>query len=178
MADFRGLMDRPEEWPTLRYDDPRLDAFAEAVEDKYELPPGILVALKNAGERTPNEDGRWASSHKGASGLMQFMPDTMRLQDGKFMHDPQNPFESLVAAGRYVQHTLKYQYKGDVAKAIADYNAGGPRVSEWARGERELPEETRGYIVRVNDYITNNYRERLAQRLAARQQRREQDAGQ
>lgn len=172
MADFRELMRKPEEWGSLRYDDPRLDAFAEEVEDKYNLPPGVLVALKNAGERT--NPGK--VSPKGAQGIMQFMPGTMELQDGKFRHNPDNPFESILAAGRYMQHTLKYQYQGDVARAVADYN-GGPRQATALREGGELAEETASYLTRVRDYITGDYRERLAQRLAARQQRREQDAG-
>lgn len=167
MADWRELMKKPEEWGSLRYDDPRLDAFAEEVEDRYDLPPGILVALKNAGERTnPGQ-----VSPKGAQGIMQFMPATMELQDGKFKHDPNNPFESILAAGRYMQHTLKYQYRGDVSRAIADYN-GGPRAAEGLTSGR-LNEETTNYLMRVRDYLTGEYRPRLSQRLQQRQQRRE-----
>jgi soluble lytic murein transglycosylase-like protein len=166
-------MRTPEEWASLQYNDPRLDAFAEEVEDKYNLPPGILVALKNAGERTnPGQ-----VSPKGARGIMQFMPATMQLQDGKFEHNPDNPFESILAAGRYMQHTLKYQYQGDVARAVADYN-GGPRQANALAEGGELAGETSSYLMRVRDYITGSYRERLAQRLAARQQGREQNAGQ
>lgn len=173
MADFRDLMRNPDEWGSLRYNDPRLDAFAEEVEDKYDLPPGVLVALKNAGERT----NPGLVSPKGARGIMQFMPATMELQDGKFRHNPDNPFESILAAGRYMQHTLKYQYRGDVAKAIADYN-GGPRQARVISQGGEMAEETSSYLRRVRDYITQDYRERLSQRLSARQQRRDTNAGQ
>lgn len=181
MADWTELYDNPDQWTTLQYNDPRLDAFAEAVEDKYGLPPGILVALKNAGERTPNPDGRWKSSPKGAQGLMQFMPDTMRLQNGKFQHDPNNPFESLTAAGRYIQHTLKYQYDGDVARAIADYNGGPDAVKALENGTMGtrndegdiIFEETTNYLRRVRGYITRNYSSRLSERLQQRQQGRE-----
>lgn len=167
MADWRDLMKRPEEWGTLQYNDPRLDAFAEEIEDRYDLPPGVLVALKNAGERTnPGQ-----VSPKGARGIMQFMPATMELQDGKFRHNPDNPFESILAAGRYMQHTLKYQYRGDVSKAIADYN-GGPRAAQGLTTGR-LNEETTNYLMRVRDYLTGKYKPRLSQRLRQRQQGRE-----
>jgi len=167
MADWRDLMKRPEEWGTLQYNDPRLDAFAEEIEDRYDLPPGVLVALKNAGERTnPGQ-----VSPKGARGIMQFMPATMELQDGKFRHNPDNPFESILAAGRYMQHTLKYQYRGDVSKAIADYN-GGPRAAQGLTTGR-LNEETTNYLIRVRDYLTGKYKPRLSQRLQQRQQGRE-----
>lgn len=167
MADWRDLMKRPEEWGTLQYNDPRLDAFAEEIEDRYDLPPGVLVALKNAGERTnPGQ-----VSPKGARGIMQFMPATMELQDGKFRHNPDNPFESILAAGRYMQHTLKYQYRGDVSKAIADYN-GGPRAAQGLTTGR-LNEETTNYLMRVRDFLTGEYKPRLSQRLQQRQQGRE-----
>lgn len=167
MADWRDLYKKPEEWGTLQYNDPRLDAFAEEIEDRYDLPPGVLVALKNAGERT----NPGLVSPKGARGIMQFMPATMELQDGKFRHDPDNPFESILAAGRYMQHTLKYQYKGDVSRAIADYN-GGPRAAEGLTSGR-LNEETTNYLMRVRDYLTGEYKPRLSQRLQQRQQGRE-----
>ena len=167
MADWRDLMKKPEEWGALQYNDPRLDAFAEEIEDRYDLPPGVLVALKNAGERT----NPGLVSPKGAQGIMQFMPATMALQDGKFQHNPDNPFESILAAGRYMQHTLKYQYKGDVSRAIADYN-GGPRAAEGLTTGR-LNEETTNYLMRVRDYLTGEYRPRLSQRLQQRQQGRE-----
>jgi len=169
MADYRDLMKQPEEWTRIRYDDPRLDAFAEEVEDKYGLPPGILVAIKNAGEKS--NTGQVSSAQ--ARGVMQFIPSTMRLQNGKFMHNPDNPFESILAAGRYLQHTMKYQYNGQISLAIADYNTGGPNVTAWQRGERPLAEETQRYLVRVRDYITGSYKERLSQRLQQRQQGRE-----
>ena len=171
MADWRSLYQNREEWGSLQYNDPRLDAFAEEVEDKYGLPPGVLVALKNAGERT--NPGK--VSPKGARGIMQFMPATMRLQDGKFEHDPDNPFESIVAAGRYIQHTLKYQYQGDVAKAIADYN-GGPRAAEGLSVGR-LNQETTAYLQRVRDYLTGEYKPRISARLSARQQGRQTNDG-
>lgn len=167
MADWRDLMKKPEEWGTLQYNDPRLDAFAEEIEDRYDLPPGVLVALKNAGERT----NPGLTSPKGARGIMQFMPATMELQDGKFRHNPDNPFESILAAGRYMQHTLKYQYRGDVSKAIADYN-GGPRAAQGLTTGR-LNEETTNYLIRVRDYLTGDYKPRLSQRLRQRQQGRE-----
>ena len=171
MAEWRELARNREEWGSLQYNDPRLTAFAEEIEDKYGLPPGVLVAIKNAGERTPTVNGEWKRSPVGAQGLMQFMPATMRLQDGKFDHDPSNPFESIIAAGRLMQHTLKYQYKGDVSKALADYN-GGPRAAEGLTTGR-LNEETTNYLMRVRDYLTGEYKPRLSQRLQQRQQGRE-----
>ena len=174
MADWRALMNDSSAWSSLTYDDPRLDAYAEEVEDKLNIPPGLLVAIKNAGERTPNTDGRWQSSHRGAQGIMQFIPSTMRLQNGKFQHNPQNPFESIAAAGLYLEHVLTQQYDGDVALAIIDYNGGYSQVQQHRRGER-LVKETGNYLNRVADYLQNStYAPRIGERLRARQQQREE----
>ena len=55
-ADWKTLATSPQEWGSLRHNDPRLDAFAHEVEDRYGIPRGMLEAIKNAGERTPSKD--------------------------------------------------------------------------------------------------------------------------
>jgi hypothetical protein len=149
MADWKALVKNKEEWSKLKYNDPRLDAFAEEVERRYELPKGIVKAIKNAGERTnPGQ-----VSPKGAQGIMQFMPATMKLQNGKFQHDPNNPFASIDAAGKYLQHTLKYQYKGDALAAVADYNGGPAQAKALRQQGKPTAKETQDYIDRVKEYM-------------------------
>lgn len=175
MSDWREAAQNPEVYLSMKYDDPRLDAFAEELEDEYGIPPGILVALKNAGERTPNDEGGWgATSNRQAKGLMQFIPSTMELQNGMFRHDTSNPFESLAAAALYVDFTLKNQYDGDVALAIVDYNTGWTNTKKFKETGR-LPDETSGYLNRVATYLSTTYKERLSERLRLRQERREQN---
>ena len=151
--DWKALVKNKEEWPKLKYNDPRLDAFAEEVEKRYNLPKGIVLAIKNAGERT----NPGLVSPKGAQGIMQFMPATMKLQGGKFKHDPSNPFASIDAAGKYLQHTLKYQYKGDALAAVADYNGGPAQAKALREQGKPTAKETQEYIERVKSYLTDKY---------------------
>jgi soluble lytic murein transglycosylase-like protein len=132
-------------WSKVPYNDKRFDLYAMHLERQYDLPPNLLVAIKNAGERS-NPD---ATSKAGAQGLMQFMPSTRKLENGLFQHDPFNPFESMEAAARYLQFTLENQYSGNVAAAIADYN-GGPRQAELVLvGKDPTARETKNYLDRV-----------------------------
>lgn len=153
MADWKSLVKDREAWKSLKYDDPRLDAFAEEVEKRYDLPKGIVLAIKNAGERTnPGQ-----VSPKGAQGIMQFMPATMKLQGGMFKHDPNNPFASIDAAGKYLQFTLKNQYKGDALAAVADYNGGPTQAKALRQQGKPTAQETADYIERVKDYMRSKY---------------------
>ncbi len=88
-----------------------------------------------------------AVSPKGAQGLMQLMPQTA-LQLG--VQDAFEP-EANIDAGTHYLRELLLQYHGDVAKALAAYNAGPHRVDQY----RGVPpyRETRAYVRRViNDY--------------------------
>ncbi|MBZ5646906.1 MAG: lytic transglycosylase domain-containing protein [Acidobacteriia bacterium] len=88
-----------------------------------------------------------ALSPKGAQGLMQLMPQTA-LKLG--VQDPFEPGANIDAGTKYLRDLL-LQYHGDVAKALAAYNAGPLRVAQY----NGVPpyRETRAYIRRViNDY--------------------------
>lgn len=144
------------EWDSLEYDDPRLDDFAFEVEKQYGIPAGLLVAVKNAGERTPSKaSGRRTVSHKGAAGIMQIMPAMRRA----YKHDYNNPFESIDAAGKILRDELKrYRKKGgepfaEVAGAVAHYNGGRKAGLAAAAGKwDELPDETYNYLARIRNY--------------------------
>jgi soluble lytic murein transglycosylase-like protein len=154
MSDWKLLAKNKQEWPTLKYNDARLDAFAEEVEKRYELPKGIVLAVKNAGERTnPGQ-----VSPKGAQGIMQFMPATQKLQKGMFKHDVNDPFASIDAAGKYLQFTLKNQYKGNALAAVADYNGGPAAGKALLKGEEPPAKETQEYVSRIKTYLTEKYK--------------------
>ena len=154
MSDYADLVKNPSEWKSVKYDDPRLDAFAMEVEKRYELPKGMVLAVKNAGERT--DPGK--VSPKGAKGIMQFMDNTQKLQGGMFKHDVNNPFASIDAAGKYLQFTLNNQYKGNALAAVADYNGGPPAGKAVLKGEAPPAEETQQYVERVKTYLTEKYK--------------------
>lgn len=147
MSEYADLVKNPKEWASVQYDDPRLDAFATDVEKRYNLPTGMIVALKNAGERT----NIGQVSPKGAKGVMQFMDDTRKA----YPHDVNDPFDSIDASGRYMADLVK-QYKNPIA-AIAAYNGGGAAAKAVLAGKQPPAEETRSYISRIREYLDSKY---------------------
>ncbi len=84
-----------------------------------------------------------AVSPKGAAGLMQIMPSTAGLLG---LADPFNASQNLQAGAQYIRSLLE-RYRGDVAKALAAYNAGPAAVDRY----RGIPPyaETQQYVRRV-----------------------------
>jgi soluble lytic murein transglycosylase-like protein len=84
-----------------------------------------------------------ALSPKGATGLMQLMPDTGARQGASNLFDPR---ENVTAGARYL-HQLMQQF-GDLQLALAAYNAGEGAVQRYG-GEIPPYEETQNYVPRV-----------------------------
>lgn len=135
-----------EELSKVRYDDRRLDSFANEVERRYELPADLIVAVKNAGERSNTDQ----VSRSGAKGVMQFIDSTRKV----YKHDPSDPLASIDAAGQFFRDLLK-QYDGNVKAAVAHYNGGTRAGKAVLRGEEPPSEETRNYWKRMQDYMEN-----------------------
>lgn len=83
-------------------------------------------------------------SPSGAQGIAQFMPATAK-QYG--LTNPFDPIHALNAAGRFL-NKLVAQF-GNLGLAAAAYNAGPGRVSEFVSRRRQLPGETKDYVVRI-----------------------------
>ena len=86
-----------------------------------------------------------AVSPKGAQGLMQLMPQTAA---GLGVENAFDAAANVEGGIRYLRQLLD-QYGGDVAKALAAYNAGPRRVDQYG-GVPPYP-ETRAYVARVID---------------------------
>lgn len=143
--EWKELVALPQEELTkVRYDDRRLDSFANEVERRYGLPDDLIVAVKNAGERSNTEQ----VSRSGAKGVMQFMDTTRKMYD----HDYKDPLASIDAAGRFFKDLLK-QYDGDVKAAVAHYNGGTKAGKAVLKGMEPPSEETRNYWKRMQDYM-------------------------
>ncbi len=84
-----------------------------------------------------------AVSSKGASGLMQLMPDTARAMGVKDVFDP---LENLRGGARYLSQLLT-RFGGKVAHAVAAYNAGPGAVER--HGGVPPYRETRDYVRKV-----------------------------
>lgn len=109
---------------------------------KAELPPAIVHAVAKA------ESGYRADaiSPKGAIGVMQLMPGTAKALNA----DPYDPAQNTQAGARYLRELL-IKYNGDVALALAAYNAGPGAVDKY--GNVPPYRETRTYVNRViNSY--------------------------
>ena len=122
---------------------------------------------------------RDATSHAGAKGLMQLMPDTAdyiaRKSGGtRFTRADLATPQINIAYGTWYLRYLLDKYKGNTILTLAAYNAGEGKVDEWravaaARGEKfrvasHIPfKETRDYVHRVlsarTDYRANYARE-------------------
>ena len=84
-----------------------------------------------------------ARSHKGATGLMQLMPDTARLHNVLDLFDPGANIEGGV---RHLKLLLG-RYQGDLELSLAAYNAGIKAVER--HGGIPPFAETREYVRRV-----------------------------
>lgn len=130
-------------------------AFFQQIEASRGLPGGVLDAI------WAQESGRGANkgpSRTGAVGDFQFEPGTWSTYGGG--GNPWNLQDSAGAAGRYLQKLLG-EFGGDIAKAVAAYNAGeGTVEKDIARARREggrwqdyLPAETKGYLNHVLPHV-------------------------
>ena len=111
-----------------------------------------------------------ASSHRGAFGLMQLMPETASDMVEKGLVDPNrfsvdrltDPATNIEFGCAYLSYLMMY-FNGATDKAVAAYNAGMGNVDIWTQGGDILHNaitfpETQAYLVRVTMAQTR-YRE-------------------
>ncbi|MCA8239851.1 lytic transglycosylase domain-containing protein [Burkholderia sp. AU32262] len=129
----------------LPYDSPILSSYITSAAQREGVPPGLMMALIHAGERSNSNQ----VSPKGAAGVAQMMPENLK----KFgVTDPKDPLQSIDGMARYLKATQD-QYGGNVQAMIADYNGGPRQAAAVLRGERPPAAETAAYIDRVNEYL-------------------------
>lgn len=137
----------------LRYEDEITASAASHGVDPY------LVAAVIRSESSWDPE---ASSHQGARGLMQLMPETAQdmvakgLVDGKrySYENLEDPAINIEYGCAYLSYLLTY-FNGATDRAIAAYNAGMGNVDGWAKQDKLLHNaitfpETQAYLVRVN----------------------------
>lgn len=132
----------------LRYNDPAIDSYAQQAAQREGVPPELMLALKNAGEKS----GSTAVSPKGAAGVSQMMPENQRKYG---VTDPTDPVQALDGMAKYLRDTMK-QYNGDLQAVIADYNGGPTQARAVLRGEKPPAAETRAYMDRVNSWMNDH----------------------
>ena len=116
-----------------------LKSLAEAAAKRHGLDPGLVLAVV-AVESAFRPD---AVSPKGAQGLMQLMPGTAASLG---VRDPFDPEQNLEGGARHLRGLVE-EYRGDLTKALAAYNAGSGAVRRHAGVPPYA--ETREYVKRV-----------------------------
>jgi peptidoglycan hydrolase-like protein with peptidoglycan-binding domain len=97
-------------------DSDKYDPIIREMAAKYGVPARLLKAqMKQESQFDPN-----ARSPKGATGLIQLMPDTAREMG---VRNPKDPRQNIEGAAKYMAQMLKLT-KGNIAHALAAYNAG------------------------------------------------------
>ncbi len=92
-----------------------------------------------------------AVSHRGARGLMQLKPSTLRREVERARlgpGDPGDPVLNVRAGIRYLRRLLD-DFRQDQALALMAYHAGPQRISRLRRGEGGVPAFYREYVRRV-----------------------------
>ncbi len=117
----------------------RYHAIVNRTATEYSLDPSLVKAVISV-------ESNWnasAVSRKGAIGLMQIMPATA---DALGVKDPYDPEENIRAGTRYLRHMLE-RFNGNLALALAAYNAGPATVERFGR----IPpiKETEAYVKKV-----------------------------
>jgi Transglycosylase SLT domain len=116
-----------------------LNQVVSAASSKTQVDPDLITSVIHA-ESAFNPK---AVSPKGAQGLMQLMPGTAAKLGVTDAFDP----SANVNAGTQYLRELLLQYNGDIAKALAAYNAGPMRVQQY----HGVPpyRETRAYVAQI-----------------------------
>jgi soluble lytic murein transglycosylase-like protein len=128
-----------------------LNAIVSAASSQHQIDADFIASVIHA----ESANNPRAVSPKGAQGLMQLMPGTASKLGVK---DSFDPAENVDGGVRYLRELLLL-YNGDMAKALAAYNAGPQRVQQY----KGVPpyRETHVYVSRI---IKDYNRKKLAER--------------
>ena len=125
------------------YDRDDLDELIEEAAAAH----GISAHLVRAVVEAESGFDPWSVSPAGAQGLMQLMPATARLMG---VNDRLDPRQNVFGGTKYLSQILD-RFDGNVALALAGYNAGPAKVARY-RGIPPYP-ETRGYVIRIRGLL-------------------------
>jgi len=127
------------------YDRAMLETFANEAAEVY----GVSADLVRAVIQTESGFDEKAVSPVGAQGPMQLMPTTAKALG---IEDPGDARQNIFGGTKYLS-TLLQRFNGNVALALAGYNAG-PTVVARHKG---IPPygETRGYVKKIHNLLVD-----------------------
>jgi soluble lytic murein transglycosylase-like protein len=95
---------------------PKYDEYVKQAAARNAIDPNLIISVI----RQESGFNSRARSYKGATGLMQLMPDTARRFGVTNIYDPQ---QNIEGGARYLRFLLD-QFNGDISLVLAGYNAG------------------------------------------------------
>lgn len=113
-------------------------AYARQMAQQHGLDPNLVEATMFA-ESNGNPN---AVSPKGATGLMQLMPETAK----ELGVDPRDPYQNIEGGVRYLKQQID---KHGVVGGLAAYNAGPGAYTKTGGDFNALPNETKAYVPKV-----------------------------
>ncbi len=116
-----------------------VDFFTRVIWQESRLRPDAIGPVTRTGER--------------ALGMAQFMPSTAATRR---LYEPFNPVEALPKSGEFLAE-LRDEF-GNLGLAAAAYNAGAQRVHDFVAGSRDLPAETRNYVLAITGHAVEAWK--------------------
>ena len=123
----------------------QLDAIFNEAASKYGVDAKFLKAIAKCESDFSTE----CTSHSGAMGIMQLMPQTAASLGVTNAYDP---YQNIMGGARYITEKLT-QYNGDKSLALAAYNAGSGNVAKY--GGIPPFKETQNYVAKVMAYYNS-----------------------
>jgi soluble lytic murein transglycosylase-like protein len=140
----------------------RWDPLIADAAQRFGVPADWIRAVMHveSGGRTMIAQNQPITSHAGAVGIMQVMPDTYEQMRAQYRlgADPYDPHDNVYAGAAYLRWLhRKYGYPA----MFAAYNGGPGTLEAYMRGERELPKETVNYVASVTGIVARSERRRV-----------------
>lgn len=123
----------------------QLDAIFNEAASKYGVDAKFLKSIAKCESDFSTE----CTSHSGAMGIMQLMPQTAASLGVTNAYDP---YQNIMGGARYISEKLD-QYNGDKSLALAAYNAGSGNVAKY--GGIPPFKETQNYVAKVMAYYNS-----------------------
>ena len=153
-VNYKGLPIKKTSLEGLSTGNPAIDDYIEEFSLDYDIDPFLIYAQMNQESRFKSK----ATSHKGASGYMQLMPDTARRFGVRNIY---NPKQNIKAGIKYMRWLLD-KFGGDMRLALAGYNAGEGSVMKY--GNKIPPyRETQNYVTKIMTHYDSLLNPNVAQ---------------